>query len=94
LSCLLTISSITVLEVALGLNDTALRPVHAGFGEPQQPIEGPLTEWVHRVPAFESDSALLKSVFDQSVVDRRRSGSPASSKANRTSCRPLACPGS
>src|SRR5262249_45369553 len=60
---------VTVLEVALRLNGTPLRPAHADFGEPQQPVEGPLTQWVQRVPAFESDSALLKGVFDQSVVD-------------------------
>jgi glycogen debranching enzyme len=60
---------VTVVEVALRLHDADLRPVHEGFGEPQQPVEGPLTEWLERVPGFRSDSALLKSVFDQSVVD-------------------------
>jgi glycogen debranching enzyme len=60
---------VTVVEVALRLHDADLRPVHEGFGEPQQPVEGPLTEWLQRVPGFRSDSVLLKSVFDQSVVD-------------------------
>jgi glycogen debranching enzyme len=60
---------VTLLKVSMRLNYETLEPVHRGFGEPQEPVEGPLTDWLERVPAFESDSVLLKSVFDQSVVD-------------------------
>jgi glycogen debranching enzyme len=60
---------VTFLNVSMRLNYGVLEPVHEGFGEPQEPVRGPLTDWLNRVPAFESDSVLLKSVFDQSVVD-------------------------
>jgi glycogen debranching enzyme len=60
---------VTLLNVSMRLNDEILEPVHEGFGEPQEPVQGPLTDWLERMPRFESDNLLLKSVFDQSVVD-------------------------
>jgi glycogen debranching enzyme len=60
---------VTVLNVSLRLNYGVLEPVHERFGEPQEPVEGPLTAWLARVPHFESESVLLKNVFDQAVVD-------------------------
>jgi glycogen debranching enzyme len=60
---------VTLLNVSMRLNREILEPVHKGFGEPQEPVEGPLTDWLERMPGFESDNVLLKRVFDQSVVD-------------------------
>jgi glycogen debranching enzyme len=60
---------VTVLNVSMRLNYGVLEPVHERFGEPQEPVEGSLTAWLARVPHFESDSVLLKNVFDQAVVD-------------------------
>jgi glycogen debranching enzyme len=60
---------VTRLNVSMRLNNEVFEPVHEGFGEPQELVEGPLTDWLGRVPRFESDSVLLQSVFDQSVVD-------------------------
>jgi glycogen debranching enzyme len=60
---------VTLLSVSMRLNHEILEPVHEGFGEPQERVEGPLTEWLERMPVFESDNVLLKSVFDRSVVD-------------------------
>ncbi len=60
---------VTLLKVSMRLNYEMLEPVYRGFGEPQEPVEGPLTDWLERVPRFESDNVLLESVFNQSVVD-------------------------
>jgi glycogen debranching enzyme len=60
---------LTVVKVGLRLNGEVLEPVHEGFGEPQEPVEGPLTHWLEAVPSFESDSVTLKNTFDRSVVD-------------------------
>jgi glycogen debranching enzyme len=60
---------VTLLDVSMRLNAEILEPVHERFGEPQERVEGPLTDWLERMPDFESDNVLLKSVFDQSVVD-------------------------
>jgi len=60
---------VTRLNVSMRLNGEVLEPVPRVFGEPQEFVKGPLTDWLERVPGFESDSVLLKSVFDQSVVD-------------------------
>jgi glycogen debranching enzyme len=60
---------VTRLSVSMRLNYEFFEPEHRDFGEPQAPVAGPLTDWLERVPAFESDNALLTSVFDQSVVD-------------------------
>jgi glycogen debranching enzyme len=60
---------VTLLNVSMRVNHEVLEPVHERFGEPQQPIEGPLTEWFKRLPHVESDNVLLKSVLDQSVLD-------------------------
>jgi glycogen debranching enzyme len=60
---------VTLLNVSMRLNREILEPVHEGFGEPQEPVKGPLTDWLERMPGFESDNVLLKMVFDQSVVD-------------------------
>jgi glycogen debranching enzyme len=60
---------VTLLNVSMRLNDEILEPVHERFGEPQKRVEGSLTEWLERMPVFESDNRLLKGVFDQSVVD-------------------------
>jgi glycogen debranching enzyme len=60
---------VTLLNVSMRLNHEILEPVHEGFGEPQEPVEGSLTKWLERMPVFESDNRLLKGMFDQSVVD-------------------------
>jgi glycogen debranching enzyme len=60
---------VTLVNVSMRLNDEILEPVHERFGEPQEHVEGSLTRWLERMPTFESDNVLLKSAFDQSVVD-------------------------
>jgi glycogen debranching enzyme len=60
---------VALLNVSMRLNYEMLEPVHEHFGEPQEPIEGPLTDWLKGLPEFESDNVLLKSVLDQSVLD-------------------------
>ena len=57
------------VDVSLFINGVTLEPVHKGFGEAQKQFEGPLAHWLAECPHFESDSALLKSVFDKSIVD-------------------------
>ena len=51
------------------VNNVTFEPVAEGFGGRQQPVEGPLSGWLERIPRFEAESALLTSVFRQSVVD-------------------------
>jgi glycogen debranching enzyme len=60
---------VTLLSVSMRLNHEVLEPMHERFGEPQEPIEGPLTDWLKRLPEVESDDPSLKSALDQSVLD-------------------------
>ena len=60
---------LALVRVRLRLNGEELEPMHADFGEQQEHSEGALTRWLASVPRFECDSALLKSVVDQSVLD-------------------------
>jgi glycogen debranching enzyme len=60
---------LTNLEVSLRTKDETFEPLHHEFGEQQQQFQGPLALWLAERPQFESDSALLKSVFDKSIVD-------------------------
>jgi glycogen debranching enzyme len=57
------------LAVSMRVNERVLQPLHSSFGEEQERMEGSLTAWLDQAPVFESDSALLKSVFDKSLVD-------------------------
>jgi glycogen debranching enzyme len=58
-----------LLRVTVRVNDRVLEPMHEEFGEEQRHAEGALTNWLEGVPRFQSDSALLKSVFDKSILD-------------------------
>jgi len=60
---------VTRLEVCLRNNDGTLEPVHEDFDEQQEPIDGPLAHWLAECPTFESDSAVLTSVINKSIVD-------------------------
>ena len=51
------------------VNNVTFEPAAEGFGGRQQPVEGPLSGWLERIPRVEAESALLTSVFRQSVVD-------------------------
>lgn len=62
-------SFVAILRVTVRVNDAVLEPMHGEFGEQQEHAEGALTRWLDEVPRFKSDSALLKSVFDKSIVD-------------------------
>jgi glycogen debranching enzyme len=57
------------LGVAVRVNERVLEPVHSSFGEERERMEGSLTAWLEETPDFDSDSALLKNVFDKSIVD-------------------------
>jgi glycogen debranching enzyme len=57
------------VEVSLNANGETLAPVHENFGEEQKPFEGPLAQWLAECPQFESDSAVLNSVFNKSIID-------------------------
>src|SRR5215813_6217359 len=54
-----------VTEIRVGLEDNgaSLQPMHDHFGDKQEAFEGPLAHWLAECPRFESDSALLTSVF-------------------------------
>jgi len=58
-----------VLRVTVRVNEKVLEPMHDEFGEEQQRAEGALTSWLDEVPRFRSDNAVLKNVFDKSIVD-------------------------
>jgi len=58
-----------VLRVTVRVNETVLEPMHDEFGEEQQQVEGALTNWLEEVPRFQSDNAVLKNVFDKSILD-------------------------
>ncbi len=60
---------VALLSVSMRLNHELLEPAHERFGDPQEPIEGPLTDWLKRVPECHSESALVKGILDQSVLD-------------------------
>ena len=60
---------LTLVKVGVRVNNVTFEPVAEDFGGRQQPVEGPLTGWLERIPRFEATSALLTSVFGQSVVD-------------------------
>jgi glycogen debranching enzyme len=62
-------SFVTVLRVTVRMNDAVLEPMHQEFGEQQHHAEGALTSWLDEVPRFMTDDAVLKSVFDRSIVD-------------------------
>ncbi|MGH2528893.1 MAG: amylo-alpha-1,6-glucosidase, partial [Actinomycetota bacterium] len=58
-----------VLRVTVRVNERVLEPMHDEFGDEQEHAEGALTTWLEEVPRFRSDNAVLKSVFDKSIVD-------------------------
>ena len=60
---------ITEIRVGIDDNGESLRPIHDHFGDKQEPFEGPLAHWLADCPRFESDSALLTSVFNKSIID-------------------------
>ncbi len=60
---------LALVKVGVRVNNTTFEPVGEGFGERHASAEGPLTNWLKRIPTLESDSALVDSVFRQSVVD-------------------------
>jgi glycogen debranching enzyme len=57
------------LRVSVGVNERVLEPLHESFGEERKRMEGSLTAWLEEMPHFDSDSALVKSVVEKSVVD-------------------------
>ncbi|HSC90664.1 MAG TPA: glycogen debranching N-terminal domain-containing protein [Gaiellaceae bacterium] len=59
---------VAVAKVCLRVNGATFEPAQEAFGQRQEP-EGPLTEWLQRIPRCDSSSAALNSVFRQSVVD-------------------------
>jgi len=60
---------LALVKVAVRVNNATFEPSGAGFGERHATTDGPLTSWLERIPSLHSDSALLNSVFRQSVVD-------------------------
>jgi glycogen debranching enzyme len=60
---------VAMARVTVRMNDTVLEPMHQDFGEEQEHAGGALTSWLNEVPRFSSDSELLRSVFDKSIVD-------------------------
>ena len=62
-------SFLTLVKVGVRVNNVTFEPAAEGFGGRHQPVEGPLSGWLERIPRVEAESALLTSVFRQSVVD-------------------------
>jgi glycogen debranching enzyme len=60
---------VTLVKVSVRVNNVTFEPPADGFGGRHEPVRGPMTGWLERIPHFESDSALLSNVFGQSVVD-------------------------
>jgi glycogen debranching enzyme len=60
---------LTLVKVGVRVNNVTFEPAAEGFGGRRQPVEGQLSGWLERIPRFEAESALLTSVFRQSVVD-------------------------
>ncbi len=60
---------LTLVKVGVRVNNVTFEPVAERFGERRQPVEGPSSGWLERIPRFEATSALLTSVVRQSVVD-------------------------
>jgi glycogen debranching enzyme len=57
-----------LLRVGVRVNDAEFEPTEPVW-EHREPTGGPLADWLDRIARSESDSALLNSVFQQSVVD-------------------------
>ena len=62
-------SFLTLVKVGVRVNNVTFEPAAEGFGGRHQPVEGPLSGSLERIPRVEAESALLTSVFRQSVVD-------------------------
>jgi len=62
-------SLLTLVKVAVRVNNVTFEPVAEGFGARHEPVDRRLSGWLERVPDFEAESTLLTSVFRQSVVD-------------------------
>ena len=60
---------VALVKVGVRVNQVSFEPSHKDFGQRQATVEAPLADWLERIPGFESDSALLNSVFRQSVDD-------------------------
>ena len=60
---------LTLVKVGVRVNNVTFEPVAERFGGRRQPVEGPSSGWLERIPRFEATSALLTSVVRQSVVD-------------------------
>ena len=60
---------VTLVKVSVRVNNVTFEPAAEGFGGRHEPVSGPLSGWLERIPHFESDSALLSNVFAKSVVD-------------------------
>jgi glycogen debranching enzyme len=60
---------LTLVKVCVRVNNVTFEPVTEGFGGREQSVGDPLSGWLERIPHFEAESALLTSVFQQSVLD-------------------------
>ncbi|HWO79714.1 glycogen debranching N-terminal domain-containing protein [Gaiella sp.] len=60
---------VALVRVGVRVNNVTFEPVVEGFGSRQQLVEGPLSDWLERIPRVEATSTLLTDVVRQSVVD-------------------------
>jgi glycogen debranching enzyme len=60
---------VALVKVRVRVNNVKFEPTAEGFGSRQQPVEGPLSDWLERLPQFEATNELLTSVLRKSVVD-------------------------
>lgn len=60
---------VALVEVGVRVNNVTFEPVVEGFGSRQQPVEGPSSDWLERIPRVGATSTLLTDVVRQSVVD-------------------------
>ena len=60
---------VALVKVGVRVNNVTFEPVVEGFGSRQQLVEGPLSDWLERIPRVEATSTLLTDVVRQSVVD-------------------------
>ena len=58
-----------LVRVGVRVNEVSFTPAAKSFEAPQVPGDGSRTGWLERIPAFDSGSDLLNSVFRQSVLD-------------------------
>ena len=79
-------SLLTLVKVGVRVNNVTFEPVAEGFGERQQPVEGPSSGWLERIPRFEADERVAHQCLP--AVGRRPRGAAHHRRPSRRELRP------